>query len=207
MHKKGFYEKFVKRPMDVFLSLIAIILSSPILIILTILVRIKLGSPVIFKQIRPGKNEKTFYLYKFRTMIDKRDDGGNLLSDEIRLTNFGKILRSTILDELPSLFNILKGDLSIVGPRPLLVKYLPLYNDNQKRRHEVRPGLTGLAQVNGRNAITWEEKFDYDLKYVNNITFIGDLLIILKTIKKVIIREGVTSITSQTMEEFKGSTK
>jgi lipopolysaccharide/colanic/teichoic acid biosynthesis glycosyltransferase len=207
MHKKGFYELLLKRPMDFLLSFLALILLSPILLFLAILVRLKLGTPVIFKQERPGRNEKSFYLYKFRTMTDKKDNLGNLLSDEQRLTKFGRVLRSTSLDELPGLINILKGDLSIVGPRPLLVKYLPLYNENQKRRHEVRPGLTGLAQVNGRNAITWEKKFDYDIKYVTNITFLGDLLIILKTIKKVLIREGVTSVTSQTMEEFKGNIK
>ena len=207
MHKKGFYELLLKRPMDFLLSFLALIFLSPILLFLAILVRLKLGTPVIFKQERPGRNEKSFYLYKFRTMTDKKDNLGNLLSDEQRLTKFGRVLRSTSLDELPGLINILKGDLSIVGPRPLLVKYLPLYNENQKRRHEVRPGLTGLAQVNGRNAITWEKKFDYDIKYVTNITFLGDLLIILKTIKKVLIREGVTSVTSQTMEEFKGNIK
>ena len=207
MRKKGFYELLLKRPMDFSLSLLALILLSPILVFIAILVRFKLGTPVIFKQERPGRNEKSFYLYKFRTMTDKKDNLGNLLHDEQRLTIFGRLLRSTSLDELPGLINILKGDLSIVGPRPLLVKYLPLYNDNQKKRHEVRPGLTGLAQVNGRNAISWEKKFDYDVKYVTNITFMGDLLIILKTIKKVLIREGVSSVTSQTMEEFKGSVK
>jgi lipopolysaccharide/colanic/teichoic acid biosynthesis glycosyltransferase len=207
MHKKGFYELLLKRPMDLLLSLLALIFLSPILVFTAILVRLKLGAPVIFKQERPGRNEKTFYLYKFRTMTDKKDNHGNLLPDEQRLTKFGKVLRSTSLDELPGLINIVKGDLSIVGPRPLLVKYLPLYNDNQKRRHEARPGLTGLAQVNGRNAITWEKKFDYDVKYVTNITFMGDLFIILKTIKKVLIREGVSSLTSQTMEEFKRSVK
>lgn len=207
MHKKGFYEMLLKRPMDLLLSLLALIFLSPILVFLAILVRLKLGAPVIFKQERPGRNEKTFYLYKFRTMTDKKDKLGNLLPDEHRLTKFGRILRSSSLDELPGLINILKGDLSLVGPRPLLVKYLPLYNENQKRRHEVRPGLTGLAQVSGRNAITWEEKFEFDVQYVKNITFIGDLFIILKTIKKVLIREGVSSVTSQTMEEFKGSEK
>ena len=197
----------LKRQMDLFLSLLALILLLPLLMFIAFLVRLKLGAPVIFKQERPGRNEKSFYLYKFRTMTDKKDNLGNLLPDEQRLTKFGRVLRSSSLDELPGLINIIKGDLSIVGPRPLLVKYLPLYNDNQKRRHEVRPGLTGLAQVNGRNAITWEKKFDYDVKYVTNITFIGDLLIILRTIKKVLIREGVSSVTSQTMEEFKGSVK
>lgn len=207
MHKKRFYEKLLKRPMDFTLSLLALILLSPLLMFIAILVRLKLGAPVIFKQERPGRNEKSFYLYKFRTMTDKKNNFGNLLPDEQRLTKFGRVLRSTSLDELPGLVNILKGDLSIVGPRPLLVKYLPLYNDNQKRRHEVRPGLTGLAQVNGRNAITWEKKFDYDIKYVENITFIGDISIILKTIRKVLIHEGVSSQTSSTMEEFMGSVK
>lgn len=205
MHKKGFYERFIKRPMDFMLSLMALIVLSPVLLVVSILVRIKLGSPVIFKQQRPGLNEKIFYLYKFRTMTNQKDAKGNLLSDDIRLTKFGKFLRSTSLDELPSLFNILKGDLSIVGPRPLLVQYLPLYNDFQKRRHEVRPGLTGLAQISGRNAITWNQKFSYDIKYVDNISLIGDLIIIFKTIKKVFIREGISSQNSATMEFFTGS--
>lgn len=205
MHKKGFYERFIKRPMDFILSLMALIVLSPVLLVVSILVRIKLGSPVIFKQQRPGLNEKIFYLYKFRTMTNQKDAKGNLLSDDIRLTKFGKFLRSTSLDELPSLFNILKGDLSIVGPRPLLVQYLPLYNEFQKRRHEARPGLTGLAQISGRNAINWNQKFSYDIKYVDNISLIGDLIIIFKTIKKVFIREGISSQNSATMEFFTGS--
>lgn len=205
MHKKGFYEKFIKRPMDFILSLVALIALSPVLLIVAILVRIKLGSPVLFKQSRPGKNEKIFNLYKFRSMTSQKDSKGSLLPDEIRLTKFGKLLRSTSLDELPSLINILKGDISIVGPRPLLVQYLPLYNKIQRRRHEVRPGLTGLAQVNGRNAISWEEKFNYDLKYVDKVTFFGDLLIILKTIIKVFVKEGISSNTSATMEFFSGN--
>ena len=186
------YAKYVKRPLDFILSLIAIIILSPLLLIVAILVRIKLGKPVIFKQQRPGKNEKIFTLYKFRTMTDKIDENGNLLPDEQRLTKFGKALRSTSLDELPELWNILKGDMAIVGPRPLLVEYLPLYNEKQKLRHDVRPGLTGLAQISGRNAITWEEKFKDDLEYVNNITFIQDAKIILKTITKVFKREGIS---------------
>lgn len=205
MKETSFYAKYVKRILDIVLSLLAIIVLSPVLLIVAILVRIKLGSPVIFKQQRPGKNEKIFSLYKFRTMTDAKDEKGELLPDEIRLTNFGKKLRSTSLDELPELINILKGDMSIVGPRPLLVRYLPLYNDRQKRRHEVRPGFTGLAQVNGRNSISWEEKFEWDVKYVDSITFWGDCKIILKTIKTVLCIEGISSETSVTMEEFRGS--
>ena len=163
------YKHFFKRLIDFILSLIALIILSPILLILAILVRIKLGSPIIFKQKRPGLNEKIFTLYKFRTMTDAKDEHGNLLPDEIRLTKFGKLLRSTSLDELPELFNILKGDMAIVGPRPLLVRYLPLYNDHQKHRHDVRPGFTGWAQCNGRNAITWEEKFDLDVYYFDDV--------------------------------------
>lgn len=205
MHKKGFYEKFLKRPMDFFLSFIALIALSPVLLVVTILVRIKLGSPIIFKQPRPGLNERVFNLYKFRTMTNQKDKNGNLLPDEVRLTKFGKFLRSTSLDELPSLINIIKGDLSIVGPRPLLVQYLPLYNKEQRRRHEVRPGLTGLAQVNGRNAIGWEERFKYDINYVFRVSLLGDLRIIFKTIKKVFIRDGISSDTSPTMEHFTGN--
>ena len=174
---KGIYRKYLKRPLDFLLSLLAIIILSPLFLLIAILVKINLGSPVIFKQERPGLNEKIFVMYKFRTMTDEKDENGRLLPDEVRLTKFGKFLRSTSLDELPELLNILKGDMSFVGPRPLLVEYLPLYNEHQKRRHEVRPGLTGLAQVNGRNAISWEEKFNYDVEYVDSITFIGDLKI------------------------------
>lgn len=202
--KQGIYEKYIKRLLDFLLSFVAVILLSPVLLITFILVRIKLGTPAIFKQKRPGKDEKIFCLYKFRTMSDTRDENGKLLPDEVRLTGFGKKLRSTSLDELPELFNIIKGDMSIVGPRPLLVKYLPLYNEEQKRRHEVRPGFTGLAQVNGRNAISWEEKFEWDVKYVDSISFIGDLKIVLKTVKTVLLKEGISSDTSATMEEFKG---
>lgn len=199
------YKKYIKRILDFILSLIALIVLSPILLVIAILVRIKLGSPVIFKQERPGLNEKIFTLYKFRTMTDKKDEEGNLLPDSERLTKFGKVLRSTSLDELPELINILKGDMSIVGPRPLLVEYLELYNEEQKHRHDVRPGLTGLAQVSGRNAISWEEKFNKDIEYINNITFIGDCKIILKTAINVIKKDGINSETSATMEEFIGN--
>lgn len=201
------YRKYIKRPMDIILSLIAIILLLPVLIVVAVLVRIKLGSPVIFKQKRPGLNEKIFTLYKFRTMTDKKDESGELLPDSDRLTRFGRILRSTSLDELPELFNILMGDMSIVGPRPLLTQYLPLYNEHQKRRHEVRPGLTGLAQVNGRNAITWDKKFGLDVEYVDNINFLNDWKIIFQTIKKVFIREGINSKNVATMEVFTGDHK
>ncbi|MEW9671332.1 sugar transferase [Ammoniphilus sp. 3BR4] len=199
------YRKYFKRPMDFILSLVAILVLSLVLLIVAILVKTKLGSPVIFKQQRPGLNEKIFMMYKFRTMTDERDENGELLPDSVRLTRFGKFLRSTSLDELPELFNILKGDMSIIGPRPLLVQYLPLYNDHQKRRHEVRPGLSGLAQVNGRNAISWEDKFDMDVEYVDSVSFIGDWKIIFLTIKKVFVREGINSETSVTMEPFKGN--
>lgn len=199
------YKNYIKRFLDFTLSLLALILLSPVMLIIAILVRIKLGTPVIFKQQRPGKNEKIFTLYKFRTMTDKKDENGNLLPDSERLTKFGKLLRSTSLDELPELVNIIKGDMAIVGPRPLLVGYLPLYNEEQKHRHDVRPGLTGLAQVNGRNSISWEEKFKDDLKYVNKITFIGDTKIILKTVGKVFKREGISQENSATMEKFQGN--
>lgn len=203
--RKTFYELIIKRPMDFILSLLAIIILSPVIIIVAILVRMKLGGPVLFTQNRPGKNEKKFKLYKFRTMTSEKDKDGNLLPDEVRLTKFGKFLRSTSLDELPGLFNILKGHMSIVGPRPLLVQYLPLYNEEQKKRHLVRPGLTGLAQVNGRNAISWEDKFKYDVKYVEKITFIGDIKIIILTAFKVIRRKDINSNTSATMEFFEGN--
>ena len=199
------YAKYIKRLLDFVLALIAIIILSPVLLITAILVRIKLGTPVIFKQERPGLNEKIFTLYKFRTMTDQRDENGNLLSDEIRLTKFGKTLRSTSLDELPELFNILKGDMSIVGPRPLLVRYLSRYNDEQKHRQDVRPDLTGYAQAYGRNGLTWEDKFKLDVEYTSKVSFLLDVKIIFKTIKVVLFREGISSETSVTMEEFKGN--
>lgn len=186
------YRHFFKRFFDFILSLLAIVVLSPVLLITVLLVRSKLGSPVIFKQERPGKNEKIFTLYKFRTMTDEKDEEGNLLPDEIRLTRFGKLLRSTSLDELPELFNILKGDMSIVGPRPLLVKYLPYYNDNEKHRHDVRPGLTGWAQCNGRNAISWEEKFDLDVYYVSHFSFLLDIKTIFRTVRVVLKHENIT---------------
>lgn len=185
------YKNYIKRFLDFTLSLLALILLSPVMLIIAILVRIKLGTPVIFKQQRPGKNEKIFTLYKFRTMTDKKDENGNLLPDSERLTKFGKLLRSTSLDELPELVNIIKGDMAIVGPRPLAVAYLPYYSESEKHRHDVRPGLTGLAQVNGRNLLQWEERFEYDLEYVNNISFEEDLKIIFFTIKKVIKKEDI----------------
>ncbi|GGI65665.1 sugar transferase [Enterococcus alcedinis] len=199
------YKLFFKRVIDIILSLVALILLSPILVIVAILVRVKLGGPVLFSQNRPGKNEKIFKMYKFRTMTDARDEKGELLPDEIRLTPFGKLLRATSLDELPELWNILKGDMSIVGPRPLLVQYLPLYNSEQKRRHEVRPGLTGLAQVSGRNSISWEEKFKLDVKYIDELSFINDVKIVFLTAKKVFVKEGISSNTSMTMEIFEGT--
>ena len=203
--KKGIYEKIIKRILDFILALSALIILSPVMLFVWCLVKIKLGSPAIFKQERPGMNGKIFKLYKFRSMTDERDENGELLSDEVRLTKFGKKLRSTSLDELPELWNIIKGDMSIVGPRPLLVRYLPLYNERQARRHEVRPGFTGLAQVNGRNSISWEEKFEWDVQYVDNITFWGDVKIVLNTVKVVLKREGISSETSVTMEEFRGT--
>lgn len=205
MHKKGVYEKYIKRPQDMLCALLALIVLSPILFITAFLVRVKLGSPVIFKQERPGLNGKIFTLYKFRTMTDERDSEGNLLPDEVRLTKFGKLLRSTSLDELPELLNILFGDIAVIGPRPLLVEYLPRYNAEQRRRHEVRPGLSGLAQVNGRNAISWEDKFKYDVQYVEHVTFLGDWKIILQTVLNVIKRDGINSETAATMEVFMGT--
>lgn len=204
----GLYERFFKRALDIFCSLMALLVFWWLYVIVAILVRVKLGSPVLFTQDRPGKDEKIFKLYKFRTMTDARDENGNLLPDDVRLTKFGKLLRSTSLDELPEVFNILKGDMSIIGPRPLLVKYLPLYNEEQKRRHEVRPGLSGYAQVNGRNSVSWEEKFRMDVEYVDHVTFVGDVKIILGTVLKAFVkREGINSETAATMEEFKGTVK
>ena len=202
---KGPYEKCIKRPLDFLLALVGLIVLSPVILITSILVRVKLGSPVLFTQDRPGRDGKVFKLFKFRSMTDARDAEGNLLPDEVRLTGFGKKLRSTSLDELPELINIIKGDMAVVGPRLLLVRYLPRYNAHQARRHEVRPGFTGLAQVNGRNSITWEEKFDWDVKYVDNITFLGDLKILFDTVGVVLDHKGISSGTSATMEEFMGS--
>lgn len=204
-HKAGFYEKFVKRFLDIFLSGMALIILSPILFVTAILVRVKLGSPVIFCQERPGKDEKIFKLHKFRSMSDARDENGNLLPDEIRLGKFGRNLRATSLDELPELWDIFRGKMSIVGPRPLLVKYLPLYNDEQHRRHDVRPGLTGWAQVHGRNLASWEERFAYDVDYVDNISFALDVKIIFMTIRCVFAREGISAEGSATMEDFVGN--
>lgn len=195
VHKAGFYEKYIKRLLDIGLSALALVALSPVLLLVAVLVRTKLGSPVIFKQPRPGKNGKIFNLYKFRTMTDARDADGNLLPDEDRLTPFGKWLRSTSLDELPELLCILKGDMSLVGPRPLLVSYLPYYTEEEKHRHDVRPGLTGLAQINGRNNLTWEQKFAYDLQYVRNISFVMDARIILCTLGKVLLRKDVQTNT------------
>ena len=187
----GIYERFIKRPLDCFLSTGALIVLSPVLAVTALLVRTKLGSPVLFTQDRPGRNEKIFKLYKFRTMTDERDENGELLPDDVRLTKFGKALRATSLDELPELFNIIKGDMAVVGPRPLLVKYLPYYTKEEKQRHDIRPGLTGLAQINGRNTITWSEKFNYDIKYSNNISFSSDCSIIIGTISKVFKRSDI----------------
>lgn len=206
-HKpKGIYEKFFKRLIDILCALLALVVFCWLYAIVAILVRIKLGSPVLFKQARPGKDEKIFNLYKFRTMTDEKDENGNLLPDDVRLTKFGRFLRKTSLDELPEAINILKGDMSVVGPRPLLVEYLPRYNEEQRHRHDVRPGLSGYAQVHGRNTVTWEEKFKMDVYYVNNITFMGDVKIIIDTVMKAFVKqEGITSQTSVTMEAFTGN--
>ena len=209
-HKSyGPYEKYIKRPQDFLCALLAIIVLSPVMLITAILVRVKLGSPVLFTQERPGMidpksgKEKIFRLYKFRTMADGTDENGEPLPDEVRLTKFGRTLRSTSLDELPELINIIKGDMAVVGPRPLLVKYLPYYTEEQRRRHIVRSGLTGYAQVHGRNTVNWDEKFEMDVKYASNITFLGDVKIIFETVGKVFRREGIASETSATMEDFR----
>jgi lipopolysaccharide/colanic/teichoic acid biosynthesis glycosyltransferase len=207
MHKPyGPYEKYFKRPLDFCCGLTAILVFWWLYLIVAILVRVKLGSPVLFTQERPGKDEKIFKLYKFRTMTDERDENGDLLPDEVRLTKFGKMLRATSLDELPEAFNIIKGDMSVIGPRPLLVKYLPRYSTEQHRRHEVRPGLSGYAQVHGRNTVSWEEKFKMDVDYADHITFLGDLKIIWDSVMVAFIkRDGISSETSVTMEEFLGT--
>lgn len=204
-HKASFYEKYIKRLMDILLSGVALVVLSPVLLVTALLVRTRLGSPVIFCQERPGKDEKIFKLYKFRSMTDQRDENGELLPDEVRLTRFGRLLRSTSLDELPELWNILRGDMSIVGPRPLLVRYLPRYNEEQRHRHDVRPGLTGWAQVNGRNAISWEEKFRLDVWYVDHLSFLLDLKVVFMTVKKVICREGISAENAATVVEFTGT--
>ena len=196
------YGKVVKRFIDVIISGLSLIILSPVLLILCILVRVKLGSPVLFTQERPGKDEKIFKLYKFRSMTDARDEKGELLPDEVRLTKFGKLLRSTSLDELPELFNILKGDMSLIGPRPLLVRYLPYYTEEERHRHDVRPGLTGLAQVNGRNALGWEDRFSYDLQYVNNLSLGMDIKVLGMTVGKVLKRSGTLSGAEQTVADF-----
>ena len=203
--KKGFYEKFIKLPQDVVIALLALLLLWPVMLVVAILVRTKLGSPIIFKQERAGKNGKAFYMYKFRTMSDEKDENGVLLPDEERLGKFGKVLRSTSMDELPSFLNVLRGQIALVGPRALYMKYIPRYSEEQKRRLEVRPGVTGLAQVSGRNAISWEERFEYDVQYVDKITFLGDWKIIFRTVGTVFKREGINSASSVTMEEFRGS--
>lgn len=206
MNERSFYQRYGKRFLDIFFSAIALIFLSPLLLLVALLVRVKLGAPVIFKQERPGKDEVIFSMYKFRTMTDEKDSSGNYLPDNIRLTKFGKLLRATSLDELPELWNILKGDMSFVGPRPLLVRYLPRYNTEQRHRHDVRPGLSGWAQVNGRNALSWEDKFILDIWYTNHISLTMDIKIVFRTILIAFIKkEGISSNTNVTMEEFMGT--
>jgi len=202
---KNYYNKMFKRSLDILFSIILLIFLSPIFLLVAILIKLRLGNPVIFRQMRPGLNEKIFVMYKFRTMTNRQGSNKKLLSDEERLTRLGKLLRSTSLDELPELWNILKGEMSFVGPRPLLVEYLPLYNVEQRTRHNVRPGLTGLAQISGRNSIGWKEKFNLDIKYVKNVSFKMDVSIVFLTFKKVIIREGISSDNQVTTERFKGN--
>nr|WP_214792482.1 MULTISPECIES: sugar transferase [unclassified Exiguobacterium] len=204
MKKKNIYEKKIKRFLDLVISIVGLIILCPIFLIVSFLIRIKLGSPVLFSQTRPGLDGKLFKMYKFRTMTDEKDQNGILLPDEVRLTEFGRFLRSTSLDELPELINIIKGDMSLIGPRPLLVEYLELYSEEQKKRHNVRPGLSGLAQVNGRNLLTWEQKFELDVKYVENVNIICDMKLILLTIKKVILKEGISATDHVTVDPFKG---
>lgn len=201
------YERLVKRPQDVILATVSLLVLSPVLLTIAGLIKWKLGGPVLFKQRRPGKDGVIFEMVKFRTMTDERDEHGELLPDEVRLTPFGQTLRSLSLDELPSLLNIVKGDIAIVGPRPLLVEYLPRYNEEQRRRHDVRPGLTGLAQVSGRNRLSWAERFALDVKYVDNVTFFNDWKVILQTVGKVVKRDGISSDTAVTMEAFMGNEK
>jgi len=200
------YKKYFKRLTDIILSAAALIILSPVLLAVAVLVKIKLGSPVIFKQQRPGKDEKIFTMYKFRTMTNDKDENGRLLPDDLRLTKFGKFLRNLSLDELPELLNIIKGDMSVVGPRPLLVEYLPLYNEVQKHRHDVKPGLTGLAQVNGRNMVGWDDRFTYDITYIHNLTLKQDIKIIWQTLKIIVKKTGISSVHSATMENFKNET-
>lgn len=204
MNNKSVYQKWGKRALDICFSALALVVLSPVLLIVALLVKIKLGSPIIFKQNRPGKDEVIFSMYKFRTMTDAKDANGNYLPDNVRLTKFGQLLRATSLDELPELWNILKGDMSFVGPRPLLVEYLPLYNEDQRKRHSVRPGLTGLAQVKGRNAISWQKKFELDIKYINSVSFLCDVSIIFQTVIKVIRSENINTLTQDIPEKFKG---
>lgn len=201
----GIYAKYIKRLLDIILSFLALIFLSPIILFFTIIGTLKMRGNPFFLQKRPGQGEKIFSLIKFRTMTNQTDPHGKLLPDACRLTVYGKFLRSTSIDELPELINILKGDMSIIGPRPLLIKYLPLYNEYQRHRHDVRPGLTGYAQVHGRNAVSWQKKFEMDVEYVRHITFVGDMKILFETVFKVIKRDGISSGTSVTMEEFKGN--